>query len=212
VFKFKFGSISSLWRLAPLFGSVLFVILYFIATLYYPGGSQFDKNSRGFSWTQNYWCNLLNEHGINGQYNPARPIAFIALIDICLTLSWFWYLFPLLVEFKKRGRRIIQVSGFASMAIGMFIFTSLHDLIINIASLFGLAALTGTLIGLWKLKWIKLFWMGLFILVLIGLNNRLYYGKNLMIYLPIVQIFTFLYFLVWICCVTIGLNSNQQMK
>src|SRR3954449_6164304 len=67
-----------LWTLLPLFGIILFLLLYFIATLYYPGGAQFDKTTKGFSWTQNYWCNLLNENAINGLPNPARPIAITA--------------------------------------------------------------------------------------------------------------------------------------
>jgi hypothetical protein len=63
------------------------------------------------------------------------------------------------------------------------------------ASLFGLVALTGTFMGLIKHKWLKLLWIGLFIPVLIGVNYLLYYGKGLLVYLPVVQKITFLYFL-----------------
>ncbi|PIQ21332.1 MAG: hypothetical protein COW65_09725 [Cytophagales bacterium CG18_big_fil_WC_8_21_14_2_50_42_9] len=95
---------DSLWKLAPLFGSTLFLLLYFVATLYYPGGSQFDKNTKGFSWAHNYWCNLLNENAINGQPNPARPIALTAMMVLCLTLTVFWYLFPIQADLKKTAR------------------------------------------------------------------------------------------------------------
>ena len=201
-----------LWKLIPLFGSILFILLYFLATLYYPGGSQFDKNTKGFSWTQNYWCNLLNENAINGQSNPARPIALTAMVVLCLTLTVFWFLFPIQVAFKKSARIAIQMSGFTAMAIGLFLFTSLHDIIINVATLLGLVALTGTFIGLQKQNLMKLFRMGLFTIVLIGLNNLLYYNTDLLLYLPVVQKFTFLYFLLWICCINISLYNKTARK
>jgi hypothetical protein len=39
--------------LIPIFGTILFIVLYIVATLLYPGGSQVDKNSIGFSWMNN---------------------------------------------------------------------------------------------------------------------------------------------------------------
>jgi hypothetical protein len=190
-------------QLLPLLGSVVFVLLYFIASLYYPGGTYLNKSFVGFSWTQNFWCNLLNETAINGEPNPARPIALTGMVVLCFTLMAFWYLFPLQAGFAKRERYTIQASGFIAMIIGSFIFTRLHDNVINAAGLFGLIALTGTLQGLKKLGWRKLFYMGLFVVVLIALNNLLYYKKSLMYYLPVVQKITFLYFLLWICFINI---------
>ena len=202
----------NVWMLVPLFGTILYFLLYFIATLFYPGGSQLDKNSKGFSWMQNYWCNLLNENAINGLHNPARPIALSAMIILCFTLITFWYIFPRQIQFKKSGKFVIQASGIVSMAIGMFLFTSLHNVVINIATLFGIVALLGTFIGLKKLKWTKLFWMGIFILLLITLNNLLYYGDGLLYFLPAVQKITFLYFLIWICLIDINLYNKINSK
>jgi hypothetical protein len=203
---------ASLWKLIPFFGSVLFVLLYLVAACYYPGGSQFNRSTRGFSWTHNYWCNLLNETAINGQPNAARPIALMAMVILCLALGVFWYLFPIQAGFEKKERRAIQVAGTTAMSIGLFLFTSLHDIIINVATLFGLVALTGTFVGLRRSGLNKLFWMGLFIIVLIGLNNVLYYNSHLLFYLPVVQKITFLYFLLWICCVNVSLYSRLTEK
>src|SRR5206468_12745987 len=97
--------------------------------------------------------------------------ALTAMVILCLSLVLFWYLFPVQVGFKRRERLIVQASGFTAMLFGCFLFTSLHDIIINVATLFGLVALTGTFIGLRKLQWTKLFWMGMFNIILIGLNN-----------------------------------------
>lgn len=196
--------------LTPVFGILLFIFLYFIATLFYPGGSQLDKNSNGFSWAQNYWCNLLNENAINTQPNPARPIAMSAMFILCVSLLIFWYIFPRQIDISKSLKLTIQVSGFASMAIGIFLFSGLHDIIVNLATLAGIIAVTGTIAGLKKLNWIKLFWMGIFNTLLVVLNNILYYGDGLLFYLPIVQKFTFLFFLLWISLVNIKLYNHGK--
>src|SRR5829696_8591889 len=77
----------------PLAGIMLFVILYIFAAILYPGGSQADKRSIGFSWLNNYWCNLVNEKAINGQVNIAQPLAIFAMFILGLSLAVFWYQF-----------------------------------------------------------------------------------------------------------------------
>ena len=202
----------NIWVLTPLFGTLLFICLYFFATLFYPGGSQVDKNSKGFSWINNYWCNLLNENAMNEHHNPARPLAMAAMFVLCLSLTIFWYMFPIVVDFKKSSRLIIQISGGLAMTIGMFLFTDLHDTIVNVASLCGLVATAATIIGLHKLKWTKLFGLGILSLTLVVINNILYYGDGLKLFLPIVQKVTFLFFLLWICLITINLYRRQIKK
>jgi hypothetical protein len=197
-------TIKQFWTLIPLFGTVLFAALYFIASLYYPGGSQFDKNTVGFSWANNYWCNLLNDHAINGQLNSAQPIALTAMLILCFSLTFFWLLFPKYTLLGNYGKLTIQIFGTLAMTSGILLFTDLnHDLITNLASLFGLIAMTGTLFGLHKDGWKMLYYFGLFNLILVGVNNYLYYNKDLIMYLPLVQKITFATFLIWICCINI---------
>jgi len=204
------GKNGNIWMLLPLFGTVVFVCLYITATLFYPGGSQVDETSKGFSWANNYWCNLLNEKAMNGQLNPARPIAITAMFILCCTLANFWWIFPQQVGFKRDIRFTIQISGLLAMIVGMLLFTNLHDTVVNAASLCGLIATVGTFAGLRKLNWKKLFWLGIFNLLLVALNNILYYGNGLKLYLPVVQKITFFFFLLWICLINIKLfNKNK---
>lgn len=197
-------TIKQFWTLIPLFGTVLFAALYFIASLNYPGGSQFDKSAVGFSWANNYWCNLLNDHAINGQLNSAQPIALTAMLILCFSLTFFWLLFPKYTLLGNYGKLTIQIFGTLAMTSGILLFTDLnHDLITNLASLFGLIAMTGTLFGLHKDGWKMLYYFGLFNLILVGVNNYLYYNKDLIMYLPLVQKITFATFLIWICCINI---------
>lgn len=197
---------KNIWVLTPLFGTILFIVLYVFATLVYPGGSQVDKNSIGFSWTNNYWCNLLNENAMNGQHNPAKPIAMTGMFVLCLTLIFFWFLFPRHINIKKTAKLVIQVSGTLAMTIAFFLFTNInHDLVINLASSFGLIATVGTFISLYKIKWYGLFIFGLLNILLVVLNNYVYYNKGLIIYLPIIQKISFATFLVWVCSIDINL-------
>lgn len=169
-----------------------FVMVYIIATFFYPGGSQVDKNSIGFSWINNYWCNLLNENAINGQHNPAKPIAMAGMLVLCLTLTFFWFLFPRYINIGKFAKRTIQISGTLSMTIAFLLFTDInHDLITNLASFFGFIATVGTFIGLYKTKWYGLFAFGLLNILFVGLNNYVYYNKELIIYLPVIQKISF---------------------
>jgi hypothetical protein len=194
-------------------GSAVFVMLYILATFYYPGGSQVDKNSIGFSWVNNYWCNLLNDIAINGKTNAAKPIAITGMLTLCLTLAYFWYLFPQRIDIHKYWKCTIQISGGLSMLIAYFLFTNInHDLVTNLASIFGLIATLGTFVGLYQTKWMKLFVFGLFNMLLVVLNNYVYYTEGLIIYLPIIQKISFASFLIWICCIDLQLYLTQRQK
>jgi hypothetical protein len=208
----KLNSKKNIWTLTPFLGAILFVIVYFIASLYYPGGSQVDKNHNGFSWANNYWCNLLNENAFNGQKNTAKPIAILGMFVLCFTLSIFWFLFPKQMNIRKSLKLIIQISGILAMTIALFLFTDIyHDLVINLATFFAIPAILGTFIGLYKTKWYSLFGFGMLNLLLVGLNNYVYYNIELIIYLPIIQKITFASFLIWVCCITIKLYQTQHL-
>lgn len=202
---------NNILLLTPIFGTVLFVILYFVATCFYPGGSQVDKNAVGFSWVNNYWCNLLNATAINGEPNPAQPIAITGMFILCITLSCFWYLFPSYVQVGTKLKYTIQLSGLLSMTMALFLYTDLnHDLITNGASLFGLIATVGTFIGLYHTRWFGLFAFGIVNILLVGLNNYVYYTKGLIIYLPVIQKISFATFLIWICCIDMHLYKCKK--
>lgn len=195
--------------LIPILGSLLFIILYTIAAYLYPGGSETDKTSVGFSWTNNYWCNLLHENAINGQPNSAKPFAITGMLILGFALSTFWVVFPKHLITKKYFRLTIQMSGIAAMLISFLLLTNInHDLIVNIASSLGFIATIGTLVCLYQTKWYGLFVFGLFNILLVGLNNYLYNTEGMMIYLPVVQKISFLSFLVWICFINMNLYQR----
>lgn len=186
-------------------------MLYIVAALLYPGGSQVDEKAIGFSWINNYWCNLLNERAINGEPNPAKPLAMAGMIVLCVSLAFFWILFPNHINLQTKLKRVIQITGLLAAVIAFLLFTNMdHDLITNLASGFGLIATIGTFIGLYKQRWFGLFLFGLLNILLVGLNNYVYYTKGLIIYLPVIQKISFATFLIWICCLDVKLFLDER--
>ena len=197
---------KTIWALIPIIGSLLFIALYIIAAFLYPGGYETNKTATGFSWTNNYWCNLLHDDAINGETNIGKPFAVTGLFILGIALSTFWVIFPKQIDANKSFGLIIPTSGMIAMPSAFLLVTDIdHDLVINFAGFFGSVATTGTIICLYRKKWFGLFAFGLFNILLIVLNNYLYHTKGMMIYLPVVQKISFLSFLVWICCIEMKL-------
>lgn len=199
-----------LWVLTPTLGICLFGILYGMAACQYPGGSNFDQTATGFSWQHNYWCDLLGDTGKNGVINYARPVAITAMLVLCSSLAIFWFLIPSLFRSKNKFSQLSQWAGGLSMVIILFIGTAYHDLVMNVAGGFGSIALIATFIALYQNKYFVLIGFGLFCLLLIGLNNYVYYSHQYISYLPIIQKLTFVLFLLWIVLINWLLYRKQK--
>jgi hypothetical protein len=198
--------------LFPVIGITTFVALYLLAAWYYPGGSQADQRSVGFSWTDNYWCNLLDENAINGSENISRPFALAGMLVLMVSLSVFFYIVPYYSDINDRLKRMIAFSGIASMITVLFLEVGSHDLILNIAGVFGFIAFGGIVSIMLRLKWYGLAFAGFINLFLVAINNLLYYNAGWIHYLPTVQKVTFLCFLIWIssiCLKVYRLNSPE---
>src|SRR3954467_2505993 len=133
--------------LIPVSGVFLFMVLYYIATLYYPGGNYEYQDSKGFSWKYNFWCHLLPEKAINGDINNSRPWAIGAMLVLGLSVIVFIILIPLRLQLSLVTKRIIQWCGSISVFIFFLLLSSSHDAAINTASFFAGIALTGMMLG-----------------------------------------------------------------
>jgi len=179
-------------------GVCIFIVLYFVAAYFYPGGSQADKTVKNFSWLNNYWCDLLSEQAKNGQDNTARPIAIISWLILCFSLLVFWYFLPELFFINSKIKNVIRFCGVIAMLIAMFLFTHLHDVVIHAASLFGLIAFSGAFVCFYKSRLYGFFYTGLFCIALMGLNYFIMVGNTCVSYLPLIQKITFVIVLAWI--------------
>ena len=194
--------------LLPTFGILIFVGLFVYATSLYPGGSQWDINSVGFDWKNNFWCNLMLENALNGQENPARPIAILAMIILCSSVTLSYFYFATFFEKNRIWNMIIKISGTLAMLSAVFIFTTYHDIMTILLSVFGTLGIIGIIRTLHNNNMTFFKISGIVCMILAGMNNLFYYSENLIEYLPIIQKITFILVLAWI----VGLNLKMKNK
>ena len=133
------------------------------------------------------------------------------MLILCPSLAFFWWRFPNYTGLSKTLKWVIRLCGLLAMTGSLFLLTKMdHDLITNAASLFGLIAMTGTFMGLYQNGWKTLFYFGLLNIVLVVVNNILYYHKELILYLPVVQKITFATFLLWVCGIDLHQYHEKQ--
>ncbi len=205
----KNKKVKNRWILLPVGGILLFIILYIVSASLYPGETDADKTAKGFSWQHNYWCELLATEAQNGQKNTARPIAITAMIILAISLIIFWYNIPRLFTYKRTGTGVIIYSGIGSMLVMPLLLTCSHDFIINLATLLGCIAIIGLLVNLFRHKMYFPFYMGIFCLLLCGINNYVYYSKDLLSCLPVIQKISFFIFLLWFILLSIKNYKNK---
>jgi hypothetical protein len=192
----------------PTIGILLFIVFYIYSSTLYPGGSQLNSNSEGFDWINNYWCNLMSEKGMNEQINPARPCAISAMIILCLSLMFFFIQFANTFPKSRFWKRLIIVNGVLSMIFAILIFTKYHDLMTIISSIFGLFVVIGIIKEVYKSELMIYKISGVICILLLGINNYIYYTQQFIEGLPLIQKVTFAFILIWI----IGLNYELMKK
>jgi hypothetical protein len=201
-------NVKSFLRLLPTFGILIFIGLYIYSTTLYPGGSQADENSIGFDWSKNLWCNLMRKEALNGQNNPASPVALLGMVILCSSMTIFFFLFANYFEKNRNWNKTIKIAGACAMLSAVFIFTTYHDVMTTILSICGVVGIIGIIRALHKnnLTFYKV--SGIVCMALVGLNNLFYYSENLVNYLPIVQKVGFILILAW----TVALNLKMKNK
>ncbi len=196
----------------PMVSILLFGIAYLVAASKYPGGSNFDSHSTGYSFKLNYWCELLAETGKNGLPNPSRIIALGGMLMLSCGLAVFWWLAPAMLNLAPAYRKTVQLFGMASMLLAIFIFTKWHDHIINIAGGLGLVALTGLLVSLFRDKHYGLLLGGAVCAAIILTNSYIYYSGHFIRYLPIVQKLGFMLVLAWVFVINMMLYQTLRNR
>lgn len=174
-------------KYAVLIGVLLSILLLFIATMQYPGGSQFDACSIGFSWRHNYLCNLLNPVAVNGvQDNPARPWAIAGVLVLNLSVAMFFIHFSKKIP-QKSASNIIKFAGAGAMAFGLFMATPFHDLGVTVSGTLLMLSLFYIAVFVFRSK--LHFFKILSVLSLLSLYvcTYVYFTQHGLAYLPVLQ-------------------------
>ena len=148
-------------RYLPIFGILTFVVLYFVAANYYPGGSRVYPDSEGFDWVNNYWCHLMGDYSLNGVPNPSRPIAITGLIILSFSLGIFFFQYPHYFRLRSPWNTIVPLSGLGSTFFTMFIMSSYHDETVLLATTFGALSIIGIFFGLKRKGLTHFIWTGI---------------------------------------------------
>ncbi len=183
--------------LIPIGGIAVFVVLYVLAALAYPGGSDANAQGAGFSILHNYWCELMDPYAKNGQWNPARPIAVSAMAILCLSLTFYWYCLPVAFPTPGFRRFTIRTAGIISMLVAPFVFTHRHDAILMTAGMFGIAAFAAALWELYRLRSRILFNLGAGALALVLFCYYIFTSEWQLEALPLLQKLAFMFCLIW---------------
>jgi len=118
------------------------------------------------------------------------------ILASAVCLSWMGIFANL--PFQKNQQKYFQISGLLSMAIAIFIFTPLHDMVIIVAGILALITLIALFIGLYKNGSAKLLYYGIACLLLMGLNNFIYFTGIGLAQLAVLQKLSFGIVLSWI--------------
>jgi uncharacterized membrane protein len=119
---------------------VISVMLIITATLLYPGGSLFDKNSVGFDWTKNFISNLFAAKAINGLENPSRIWAILGVAFHSVGFGIFFINMSKKMT-DRQAATVLKFVGIASIGLDVLIVTPLHDLMVIVSSTLSLLGL-----------------------------------------------------------------------
>jgi protein-S-isoprenylcysteine O-methyltransferase Ste14 len=184
---------------------VAFVVLYAVAAWLYPGGTKADPNRTGFSFVDNYWCDLLDDVTYGGHPNRARPVAILATLVLSAGMGVLWSSVPVLCPGRPRRAGVARVCGVASAIMTPFIATSFHDLAIDLAGLLGSVAFVATMSALGQRAGRALGVLAAVALALSVVDYVLWRTHLGLAFLPLVQKGAFATFLGWLFVV--GLRS-----
>jgi len=198
--------------LLPLVGMGLFVLLYVLAAFKYPGGSWMMPQQNGFSFWNNYLCDLLDQNAINGELNTARYLARTSLTVLCLSLFLIWYYLPNLFKGEKFNISIMWLSGMAALITTAFLSSGTHDNTVRIAGFFAVIAFLTCFLELFKAGYLKLFIFGAVCLIIFLFNYYIYETGQFIRLLPIIQKITFVCFIIWFIVLDIFLYQNLKWK
>lgn len=181
----------------PVLAMALFVVLYIVSALNYPGGSWNDPSYQGFSFWNNYLCDLLDTNAVNGESNPARYWSRAALAILCAGLFYLWYHLPILFAERNRGVRLMWWAGLLAFCSTLFLSADTHDISVWVSGIVGTIALVSLIVVLVRNSYVSLYPLGMVCVGVFIVNYGIYESRFGIAILPAFQKLTFTLFFLW---------------
>lgn len=140
----------------------------------------------GYNWSSNTISALFQPTAISGAANPARYVAVPAVLLYCISMGFVFKRISRKAATNKH-QKVIEIGGVGSMVYAFLVVTPMHDLMVTIALLFFVVAVSGILHSLYTAKKFHLVVFGIFCLLPMFLNATLYYGNVLYGMIPVLQ-------------------------
>ncbi len=180
-----------------LLGILAAIILLWVSTTKYPGGSQHDVNGIGFHWQHNYLSNLLNPVAVNGEPNAAQPWAVAGVIVLALSGAVFFARFSKKIP-KKSAANVVKWTGIGAMLFSILVATPLHDMAVMVSGILSLVSIfyITVFVFMTKLHWFKLLCVACMLAIYVCFF--VYNWHVGIAYLPMIQKTTLLLQIGWI--------------
>lgn len=195
---------------APIAAVLAFAVLYVLSAALYPGGTRADPSRVGFSFADNYWCDVLDMVTYGGKPNPAAPIALGATVLLALGLAVLWWLAPILFPAARVRAVIVRGAGVISGAVTPLIATRHHDLVINVAVLAGTVAFVITMTAVRAREGRHLVVLGALAFAAATTNFVMWRTGWSLPLLPLVQKGAFVFFLAWVLAFAVRVRRAAQ--
>ncbi len=167
-------------------GILISLSLLFVATRYYPGGSQNDSNAIGFSWTHNYLCNLFGEKAVNGADNASRIWAITGTFFLCASIALFFFEFSKKIPLKGSAN-IIRYCGISAMLLAFLAATPYHDSALTISGTLSLLSMFYITVFVFKTRLTVFKILSVACLLVFYTCNIVYSTSSYLQYLPVLQ-------------------------
>ncbi len=152
----------------------------------YPGGTTWSPDTVGHRWTENFVCSLLQAKALNGEDNAARPLAYAALLLLCVGMGVLFF-FVSRSTTSRVHRSVIEIGGIGLAVYSSLVATPLHNLVVNISLVLGAVAFVAVLHLMWRERRRGLFVWGVAFLGVKAANAVVYYGDVCFDLLPVLQ-------------------------
>ncbi|MEO7175460.1 MAG: hypothetical protein ABIV51_06355 [Saprospiraceae bacterium] len=175
---------------AVLIGTFISISLLIVAAIKYPGGSQFDINSIGFSWRHNYFSNLFDAVAMNGAANDGRYWGIAGMFFLTLSFAIFFAEFSKKIP-SKSAAKVIKYFGWAGTFFAFLIATPLHNLMIGLSSTMFLIGMFYVTVFVFKSRLHLFKFLCIACLLLFYYTLYIYYAGVQRDILPVVQKVTY---------------------